>query len=289
MVIVKQAPVYLLAGSEQLLRQRELARLKAAHLDRASGEFNFNLFFAGCDPVQKALESALTLPFLGSKRVVLLRLVENLSSEEQDCILSYLKAPSSQTILILETEKDDLREPFLNKLSSLSKIISCRPLEERETLGWIKQEAKARGKFIEDEAVRILVNNLGRDLGLLSNALEAAILYIGARATIKAQDVAKLVGPDIKKSAFELFDAVVKHERKKSFGILDGLLKQGVSSAQILGALFYRLIARRSRIASGALDQALACFQETDRNIKSGRQTQRMALEILVVKLLGLV
>lgn len=275
-----ERPVILLAGTEHFLKEESLAKIKSAFLDSASADFNFNVFYAGTQGAEKILECANTAPFLGKKRVVLVHQVEDLSVGDKRLILSYVQAPQKHTLLVLETSQDYLNQGFLAEISQFAKVIFCQPVQGNRLLTWIRGFVRAQGKKIDEEALRLLVNNLGNSLQSLASALDNLILYIGEKEKIEADDVAMLVGPDVDAGAFELFDAVFARNKKKAFQILDSLLKDGVSSAQILGALAYKVISERTR-------QHLLDLQKTDWDIKTGRQNQRIALELLVAKLLN--
>lgn len=278
-MVKQESSVYLLAGTEHFLKEESLAKIKSAFLDSASADFNFNVFYAGTQDAEKILECANTVPFLGEKRVVLVRQVEDLSVADKRFILSYIQAPQKHTLLILETSQDYLNQGFLAEISQFAKVIFCRPVQGNRLLTWIRGFVQAQGKRIDEEALRLLVDNLGNSLQSLASALDNLILYIGEEDKIEADDVAMLVGPDVDAGAFELFDAVFARNKKKAFQILDSLLKDGVNSAQILGALAHKIISER-------LGQHLLDLQKTDWDIKTGRQNQRFALELLVAKLM---
>jgi len=280
--------VYLLAGTEEFLKEKNLSRIKLAFLDKDSEDFNFNIFYAGSAPLEKILECACTAPFLGRKRVVLVRHIEDFSASEEGLILSYIRAPHKQTLLILETAQNNLNQNFLAEICKYARVIFCKPLKESQLPYWIRAQVEARGKRIEEKALSLLVNNLGNNLQLLSSSLDNLILYIGKDETIETEAVEKLVGPDVTTSAFELFDAACARDKERAFQILDSLLKDGINSSQILGALAHKFTSDRGRIDSSRLDQYFLDLQKTDSDIKTGRQSQKIALELLLVKLLGL-
>lgn len=288
MVSLKDQPVYLLAGSEQFLKEKFLAKIKSTFLEKDSQDFNFNVFYAGTSPIEKALECAGTAPFLGRKRVVLMRQIEQLSVSGEKFILSYVKAPHKQTLLVLETSKTNLNSDFFSEICKYAQLIFCNPLKKPELLGWIKAQVEAQGKTIEKEAIQVLADNLGDSLQLLASAVDSLILYIGQKTKIEVGDVEKLVGPDVNSSAFELFDALIVRDKQRSFQILDGLLKHGVNSSQILGALAHKVISGRSRMDDAFLERSLLDLQKTDSDIKTGRQGQKIALELLLARLLQL-
>ena len=213
---------------------------------------------------------------------------EEFSSADKKLILSYVKTPQKKTVLILETGQTNLKEDFFRQLCKYAQLIFCKPLPENQIYGWIKRQAKLKGKTIEQRAESILVENLGTDLQLLSAALESLTLYIGKRQTIEVADVEKLVGPDLAASSFELFDAVVAGNKEKAFFTLDSLFKDGVNSSQILGALAHQVISKEGRMNQTQFEHTLAELQKTDADIKTGRQAQRLALELLTTRLFEL-
>lgn len=280
--------VILLTGSEQFLKQEALAKLKSSFLDEESKDFNFNIFYAASTQAKKVLECARTAPFLGKKRFVLVRGPEDFSISDQDLILSYAKSPHRQTLLVLEARQDKSGKGFFDRIAGFSRVISCRPLKENRLFFWIEAQAKSRAKRITKEAVRVLVENLGSNLSLIANALDVLVLYIGEKEAIEAADVARLVGPDLSSSAFELFDCIRRHDKETAFQILDSLLKEGVNSSQILGAFAHKLISEKGRLDASLFEQALLELQKTDRDIKRSRLAPRVALELLLARLLGL-
>lgn len=295
MVILKDQPVYLLAGSEQFLKEENLARIKSTFLDKESEDFNFNIFYASLAQTKEILECVRTLPFLGRKRVVLVRQVEDFSISDKKLILSYVRNPQKQALLILETSETNLYEDFFAEISKYARLIFCKPLKDKQLFDWIKAQVEAKDKRIEEKAKSVLVDNLGNDLQLLSKALDNLILYIGARRTIEASDVEKMVGPDLTTSAFDLFDAASLGDKEKALGILDSLFKEGINSSQILGALIYQVVSEREslsfreRLKSPQFERILEELQKTDADIKTGRQTQKIALELLLVRLSQLI
>jgi len=288
MVILKERPVYLLAGTEQFLKEETLARIKSAFLDKESGAFNFNVFSADSASAEKILECASTAPFLGRKRVVLVRRIEDFSAADEKFILSYVRTPNRLTLFVLETSQNNLNQGFFAEICKYARVILCNPLKDNQLYSWIKAQVEAKGKKIELKAVQLLIDNLGNNLQALVSSLDNLILYIGERETIVVSDVEKLVGRDVTRSAFKLFDAVIVRDKEKSFQILDSLWKDGVSFPQILGALTHKFISERGRISSSLLKRHLLDLQKTDSDIKAGRQSQRIALELLTARLLGL-
>jgi DNA polymerase-3 subunit delta len=287
-MLKKEQSVYLLAGSEQFLKERNIAQIKTKFLDKEYGDFNFNIFYAGSASAQRILECANTAPFLGRKRVVLVRQIENFSSAEEEILLSYLKTPHKQTILILETAQSNLQQSFFRQICKYARLIFCHSPQGNQLFVWIKSRLDSQGKKIEKKALQLLLENVSNNLQLLASYLDNLILYIGKRKLIELDDVEKLVGPDVTVSAFLLFDAVAAGDRNKAFQILDSLLKESVSSVQILGALSHKFISEKNNMNPTFFMRSLEDLQNADSDIKSGRQNPKTALVLLLVRLLHL-
>ncbi len=117
MVVLKNRPVILLTGSERFLKEEAHTRIKSAFLDNQSRDFNFNVFYAGSTSAEKVLECACTAPFLGRKRIVLVRQFEEFSASDKRFILAYSKNPHKHTSLILETSETKLRPGSLGEIA----------------------------------------------------------------------------------------------------------------------------------------------------------------------------
>lgn len=279
--------VYLLAGTEQFLKEEKLAKIKSSYLLPQSADFNFNVFYAASASAQQILECALTAPFLSRKRIVLVRQLQALSGASEKPILSYVKNPSRQTILILETSEADLQQNFFAEIAKSAEVIFYKPLQGAQLFAWLNTRVEKRGKKIEPKAAKLLVENLGNNLWFLDSSLDNLALYIAEKKTIEHHHVEQLVGRDVTRSAFELFNAVIIRDQDKSLQVLDSLLKDGINSAQILGALAHKIISERTQLNSRLRQQYLLDLQTTDADIKTGRQSQRIALELLVARLVN--
>ena len=286
MVSPKQSPVYLLAGEEHFLKEKYLFKITSSFLEEKTRTFNFHVFYAGASTASDVLECACNAPFLAKRRVVVVRQTEEFGVKDKEAILSYVKSPYPHTILVLETAETNLKSAFLKEVQQGAELVFCRPIQGLALLRWIEDTAKARKKKISRSAKDLLVSNLGNNLELISNALENLFLYIGKRATVESLDVERLVGRDLTASAFELFDAIKACKNDTTLRILDALLKEGIDAAQILGALSYKVISEKPRVITSKFIRSIKAIEATDSDIKRGRHTPRIALELLMVKLL---
>ena len=286
MVSPKQPPVYLLAGEEHFLKEKYLFKITSSFLEEKTQAFNLHVFYAGASTASDVLECACNAPFLAKKRVVVVHQVQEFGVKDKEAILSYVKSPYPHTVLILETSETNLKSVFLKEAQKGAELVFCKSIQGLALLRWIEDAAGARKKKIEHCAKDLLVRNLGNNLGRISNALENLFLYIGERTTIESTDVEKLVGRDLTASAFELFDAIKACKKDSTLRILDTLLKEGIDAALILGALSYKVLSEKPRVVTSKFIHSIKAIEVTDSDIKRGRYTPRIALELLMAKLL---
>lgn len=123
------APLYLVAGEEDLLRDMALASLKTALLGEGESDFNCDLFYgddvSGSEIVTCASEVAVFAP----RRVVVVKAADKLPAKECEAILSYLKEPNDSTTVIFVASKLDGRLKFTQALTKSAVTVDCAPLE----------------------------------------------------------------------------------------------------------------------------------------------------------------
>ena len=107
--MVRGAPgegsVYLLSGEEAFLKDEFIHNTKKRLLEESNKELNFSAFSSRDSAVEDALSVVRTAPFVGKKRVVVLREADRLDEKGKTALLLYLKKPTPTTCLILESSK----------------------------------------------------------------------------------------------------------------------------------------------------------------------------------------
>jgi DNA polymerase-3 subunit delta len=111
-------PAYLLLGKESYLIQETVQLIIEAALDPSEMDFNLAQYDLSETPLESAIEDAETLPFLGEKRVVILKNPQFLTSEKKkekiehriEKLEEYLKSPAPYTILVIVAPYEKLDE-----------------------------------------------------------------------------------------------------------------------------------------------------------------------------------
>jgi DNA polymerase-3 subunit delta len=230
---------------------------------------------------------------------------------------SYIKQMPETTVLVLLDEDVGGNNPLLKKLAPLAEVRSFPLLKGRDLKAWIRQRVKEEGGDITPQAVNLLAELIGGDLWAMHGEIQKLLLYSQERP-VSEDDVGKLVSHIQEANIFALVDAVAEGRTELAQRILHRLYDGGVPPTYILVMITrqFRLIAQARDLGRGlsrlqvqdklglkssyALDKTLSQAKlydfegvkraydkllETDLAIKTGKYSDKLALELLVTEL----
>ncbi|MGC8781963.1 MAG: DNA polymerase III subunit delta, partial [Anaerolineae bacterium] len=228
--------------------------------------------------------------------------------------------------LIFVEEETVAGGPILRRLLELqregrSRIILCVPPKHTELADWIRARARLRGVQLDANALADLADCIGDDLRQLDQELIKLADYVGGSRPATRADVRRLVPATRAANIFELVEALGQEDAVTAGRLLhhaldhDGepplrllamiarqyrliilakaLLVEGRKPAEIareLGVQEWtapRLIAQAGRHTFARLERHLELVLEADEAIKTGRLTDREALDVLYVQLMS--
>jgi DNA polymerase-3 subunit delta len=230
---------------------------------------------------------------------------------------SYVRRLPETTVLVLVDEDVKGSNPLLKKLSPLAKVQTFPLLKGKSVEVWIRQRVREQGGSISPQAVNVLAELVGGDLWAMDGEIQKLLLYGGGRP-ISEDDVRKLVSCVEEGNIFALVDAVAEGRMEQAQKILHRLYDEGEEPTHILTMITrqFRLIALAIDLRRGlshpqiqdrlglknsyAVDKTLRQAKlydfegvrraydkllETDLAIKTGKYSDKLALELLVTEL----
>jgi len=236
---------------------------------------------------------------------------------EWEGLASYIGQMPETTVLVLVDEEVKGHNPLLKKLSPLAEVRTFPLLRGRELKAWIQQRVREEGGDITPQAVNLLAELIGGDLWAMNGEIQKLIIYSQERP-IGEDDVRQLVSYVQEANIFALVDAVAERQTELAQRILHRLYHDGVAPTHILVMITrqFRLIALAKDLPRGlsrpqmqerlglkksyALDKTLGQAKlydlegvkraydkllETDLAIKTGKYSDKLALELLVTEL----
>ena len=316
------APLYVIVGEEDLLRDRAVAAIKAAAVPSDSGMIDFNLELIYGDEADAAeiLAKAQEAPAFAERRCIIVKGADKLSAGEGERLIEYLKQPVGSTTLAFVAPKLDGRTKFAQALKQTAVTVECGLPFEATLPDWIRAEAAAVGVLLDDEAIGLLKDLIvslkettGGVLYLLRRELEKLAAYVPAGTIATAANVDAIRGGEGGASVFDLSHALAARDRVRVLRILARNLDAGEDPLRILGSLVwqYRKLWRLKHAGSEAeaarmfriqpfkvreflgrfseahLAAAFRLFLETDSKLKGGAPAAARArtLEALLLAL----
>jgi DNA polymerase III subunit delta len=247
----KFAHIYLLYGKETFLIEEIEQEIIKKTLSDDVIDFNLAVYDMEEVPVDIAMEDAETLPFMGDKRVVIVKNASFLTAAKQKIehdlskFLTYIENPSPSSIVIIQApyEKLDERKKVVKLLKKQSDVLEANQLNETMIKKWVRSRANSCSVTISERAIEKLLLVSGANLMLLASEIEKIALFVGDGGEITEEIVEQQVARTLEQNIFTLIDKVTHRKIDDAFRILYDLLKQKEEPIKIVS-----LLARQFRI-----------------------------------------
>jgi DNA polymerase-3 subunit delta len=181
--------------------------------------------------VETVVRSAMTLPFMTKRRLVLVRRAQALASKGTEVLATYVRDPNPATCLLLlageslGASRERRTDHWLLGVLPSAAVVALPLRRGRALEDWLKQRAAAEGLTVGDEAARLLVQLVGEDgARLLGEARKAGLLGGTEHRRVGVTEVTAVVGEHRVSDVFELTRAVERRELGPALQILDRLL-----------------------------------------------------------------
>lgn len=209
---------------------------------------------AAVSAIHKTVEALYTLPFFGGSKLVWLKnanfLSDNVVSrsnsvlEALEHLSEVLSAGLPDEVKFLMSAIDvDKRRSFYKLLSKLGpvqifdKIDSSKSGWEEEAIALAQEYARELKLSFSPDAAELFAMLTGGDSHQMRSELEKIALYIeGERKEIRIEDVRQLVPLTKQGVIFEVSNALIQKDLKRSLELITRLLQQGETGISILFA-----------------------------------------------------
>lgn len=200
--------IVLLFGEDRFGVHETITRWKKAFIEKYEGDINVDEF-EGSTAAHTIFEAAQTAPFLGEKRLIVVRnFLKEQDAEEQKRLGEMLKeVPETTTLVFLETAAPDKRTSFFKTLQK-----SCRLEEFTRPVGdeltrWILKRTEEKGGKIDWATATLLGQLAGDDLFKLNGEIEKLIAYTNGEP-ITPPLMKTLIASNAQTTIFLLTDAL---------------------------------------------------------------------------------
>ncbi|MEG1013344.1 MAG: DNA polymerase III subunit delta [Clostridia bacterium] len=241
---------YLFEGTEEYIKQQGLVQLCAKVLPQGLEEMNLTDL---TDPDAGTLIAAAeTLPFMGEKRVVIVRectlLIAGRKAEDENKAAAFTeyiaRIPPSTCLVFYVKGKADGRKKLYTLLKKKKAIVDFSPMSDSECISWAQKNMRRTGKQMDAMVASKLTFTVGRDAALLKQEMDKLASYLGERETVTPEDIDAVCTRSAECTVFQMVDAQVAGKNNEAFGLLRDMLRSGEDRIGILAMLLrqYRIL-----------------------------------------------
>lgn len=314
--------IYLYVGDEQSsIKKRIYRTITSEGID----EFNIATYDGEVDLLDNIIEDALTIPFIGEKKVVIVKnpifLTKNTQVKDYTLFLDYLKKPMESTCLIINAGALTLDEKnkAVVELKKKAETITIKSPSEIERYAILKTNCTHAGIHIKEEAIKKFFELIGtNNLERMKTETKKLMIYTGKGGVITSEVVEELVLRDYETDVFSFTNAIIKKEKERAFQIYQDLilgttdpvslinqvgtsmrnmyavgllLDEGANQADIASRLniksgyAYNLINNYKSMEMARIKQSINKLAELDYKIKSGKVSPKNGLEMFILEI----
>ncbi len=308
--------VYLLFGDEAYLRLQYRDRLIAALLPEGD-TMNLARFEGKKTDESQLMAVADTLPFFSDYRVVVAENTGFFAASGHEALAEYVKNIPESSCLIFVEEEVDKRNKLFKAVSSAGYAANLSLPGEKQLARWLGGMAAQAGKQIHPAVLAHFIEIVMPDMSAMKQEMVKLISYVGDRPYIDREDVDAVCSVHVENKIFDMVRAVAEKQPKKALALYEDLLTLREPPMRILFLMnkqFAQLMEIRELQLEGCPPQVIAdrtgirdfivrrmiplgghfelsvlreAFEyglSLDEAIKTGRISDQMAVEIMILR-----
>lgn len=231
--------IYLFTGTEEVRNRTKMERVLAS-LDES--KTSITRYDADFISIQEIVEDAITIPFLASTKVIIVKNPRFLTKEaspmkhDPTTLIKYLKNPVETTILMIDavghTLDNDLE--VVKAFKKYAYIVDTQDLEPVEYKAWVKRSFVLNNSDIEEDALMLLIEYVKKDSIRMEQEIAKLTSYVGAKGIVTLENVKELVIPSLDDAVFTLIKAIVNKNQKEALKIYQSLAN---NTQDVMGVL----------------------------------------------------
>lgn len=307
------APLYLIVGDDERAKDDAIAAFVSL-VEPGLQALDVERFHGDADP-GSVVAAARTLPMLSERRVVLYLHVERLfkvrrkaavaddedggvadeeSLEDVAALEAYIAAPQPPNVLVMVGSSINRTMRLGKLLEKHAVVIDCKGFDAsgrpdgalREALQFAGVQLRKAGKSIEPQALSLLVERAGPNVGRLRGDIERLVLFVGDVPRVTEADVRAVSGAAKSLDDWGVTNAIQARDAAAALRLLALALDNGSVPFMVLGQLGWWVRSKMAQVDPARVPQSVRAVFRADGAMKSGGQP-RIVLERLVVELCG--
>jgi DNA polymerase III subunit delta len=177
--------------------------------------------------VRAVVDACLTPPFLGDRRVVVVRDVGRVSASDASGLIAVVSEPLESTFLVLVGGAGTVPQAIVKAVGSAGELIDASPGTGRDRTSWVTAQLRDGPLKFDGAARSRLQEHLGDDLGRLAGIVDSLVAANGEGASISVQELEPFLGSAGSVPPWELTDAIDSGSIPAALGALRRMLDAG--------------------------------------------------------------
>ncbi len=273
-------------------------------------------------PVSNVLDICQTAAFLSDRRIVLVRNAGRFKADEVQPLVEYLASPMPTTLLVLGAGGGAMPTRLTKAVKDHGHIVDATTPMGKGRTAWVQDHVRNGPVKLDSQAVAVLTEHLGEELGQLEGILDAIAAAHGEGARISVDQMEPFIGAGGAAAPWELTDAIDSGDATGALVQLHRMLGAGgrhplvvmatlsrhvstllrldgadvtneAEAASLLGIAAYpakKAMTQSRRLGSEAIMRATKLASEADADLRGGSAwPNEIVLEVLVARLAKLV
>ncbi len=254
---------YLIYGNEPYLKQHYAGLIAKKCVAEGMEGFNLREFDSeNANDIQELIDSTDTLPVFSDYCCTLIKdfPLAAMYSSDKKRFEAWIKDMPDTTVAVFRQDSDDINpkkdakwKSVISLFSKYGSVLRFDRLDRTSLSKTVIGGLKKRGAEIDRDTAFYLIDTVGSDLNILLNEVEKlASFTLGG--TVTREDIDKICIKSLESNIFDLSKSLFSKNPKRSFEILDKLLKDKERPEMILGALagnFIDVYRAKASVASG--------------------------------------
>lgn len=312
--------IYLIFGEEHYLKNIYEKNLISNIISDDLKMMNFDIFEGKNTSISQIIDACDTMPMMSQYRVVVLKntgLIVEGRKDDSSKLEKYLSTLPKSTILIFIEEKIDKKLKIFKTISNIGSIHQMSIPSENELISWILNIFKENNKSISTKEAIYMIRNIGFNMEILSNEINKLISFKKNSEKITINDIDSICTKSVESKIFDLINFMANKNMESAISTYKNLLTNKTSPFVVLNMIArqFRIILQtkylynksyninsiaselglRDFMVKEALNQsknfsikillqALNDCLNTDESIKTGKMTDELAVELLIIK-----
>ena len=210
-------------------------------------EFNITVYDAEETNVKNAINDAQTIPFMSSKKIIIIKNCHFLTNEkikkeikhDLDALSKYLENPVEETVLILNAPyaKLDERKAITKVVKNKANVIKCEPMKQVDLASWMRRQLGKNNIKIERPALEEFLKRVEHNTEVAVTEMKKLILYASDMDYVDLETIKRVITKNVEDNVYEITNNILDNKQSKALEIYNDLIQHSEDPLRILGIL----------------------------------------------------